>query len=382
MRKPVYMLYRGDSRKVLATLQDKSVHCFVTSVPFYLLRGYRGRGAIGFEETIELWAKNLVQVAAECYRVLRDDGMMVWVDGEAFYTNRSFAGPGTAAGGAFKRKHEAMGDVVARKLPRHHDLKQGDVTLQGPYLAECLRKWGWFLRSVSIISFTNPTPQGSGKRPVQTHQYAIIVTKHHTNYYWDKVSSRERGVAHDRLRRSVWEGSVEGAPVFTVDGKSFKHTSIMPQWVTEICLSAAIGEKGCCPQCYAQWVPIYSKGKGGSTGSSWHPHDNDIENGNAKTTSSKDYVPPSIKGWKPGCRCGKGKETVPAIVCDPFNGIAGTGITSMNRGADYIGIDLDPRCIKASRIRLREHEKTLVLPPLFDSRKAAREQEVMFGARD
>lgn len=380
MRKPVYHLLQGDSRKVLTKIQDQSVHAIISSIPFFLIRGYRGHGALGFEETIELWAKNHVDLAAECHRVLRNDGVMFWICGEAFYTNRSFAGPGTAAGGAFKRKHDAMGDVVARKLPRHHDLKQGDVTLQAPFLAMELRKWGWHLRSLSIISFTNPTPQGGGKRPLQTHQYCIMVTKDESSYFWDKVTSRERGVAHDRLLRSVWEGPVESAPTFTLNGKPFKHTSIMPGWIVERCLRAAIGEAGCCPQCMTQWAPVYTDAKGGSIGKSWHGHENDLELGNCKKTSSKDYVPPEIKDWKPDCKCGVGLEPVPAIVLDPFCGIAGTGVQALTRGADFVGIDVDARCIKASRIRLAEHEKTLSTP-LFDSRKASRKQSDMFAEK-
>jgi hypothetical protein len=268
-----------------------------------------------------------------------------------------------------------MGDVVGRKLQKHHELKNSDLTLQAFELAKAIRvKSGYWIKSMVVLEFDNPSPSSEGARPKQSHQYLIVATKKETGYFWDKVSSRERGVAHDRLLRSVWSGPIEKAFVYTdTKGRSFKHTSTMPRWIASKFLSATIGEEGCCPVCLTQWRPIYSKGKGGSTGKSWHPHDNDLENGNCKKTSSKDYVPPVIKGWKPACACGKGMTPVPAVVLDPYAGTSTTGVEAMTRGADYIAIDLDPRAIAASDFRLSEHEKTLSTP-LFDSRKAARNQ--------
>jgi DNA modification methylase len=377
MRKPVFMLRHGNALRELSKLQDESVNAICTSVPFFLLRGYRGKQALGLEETIEMWGHELTKVFDEAKRVLHRTGVCFIVVGEAWYSQRSFAGPGKAAGGAFKRKHDAAGEVIGRKLQRHHDLKDKDLTLQGPYLAMCLRKAGWWLRCLVILETTNPAPQSAHDRPIQSHQYMIMVTKQPRSYFWDYVSSRERGVAHDRLLRTVWSGPIEPAPVYKIAGKDFKHTSIYPRWVVEKALTAAIGEAGCCPKCLTQWTTILSKAKGGSTGEAWHDHQNDIENGNCKKKSSAGYEPSIVKGWKPGCKCGVGVDPVPAVVLDMFAGVSTTGVVAMTKGADYVGIDLDKRCVRASTIRLKEHEK-LLETPLFDSRKSARKQAEMF----
>ena len=97
----------GDCRKTLKELPDKSVHCVVTSPPYWGLRSYhlkewRGGdpdckhkgspvceicgavehelpGGIGLEPTFEEHLKNIVEVFDEVWRVLRDDGT-VWLN--------------------------------------------------------------------------------------------------------------------------------------------------------------------------------------------------------------------------------------------------------------------------------------------------------------
>ena len=57
-----------------------------------------------------------------------------------------------------------------------------------------------------VIHITNPAPTSPHSRPVQTHQYGILLAKSKNNYYYDYITSKEPGVAHDRLMRSVWTG--------------------------------------------------------------------------------------------------------------------------------------------------------------------------------
>jgi len=44
-------ILRGDCRDVLRTLPDESVHCVVTSPPYFGLRDYGVAGQIGLEPT-------------------------------------------------------------------------------------------------------------------------------------------------------------------------------------------------------------------------------------------------------------------------------------------------------------------------------------------
>lgn len=383
MRKPVYLLKQGHVLKRLAEIQDGVFHAAVTSIPFHKTRLYSGKDAYGAEETPELWATNQCRVFREIKRVLRDDGVAWLINGDGYWSARSFAGPGHSAGGAFKRRHDNAGEAVGKRLQKHHELKNGDLEFQIGYLIPRLRSDGWYLRAVVILQFENPTPESVSNRPVLSHQYALMLTKRQGSitksnpkgYFWDKVTSRESGVAHDRLMRTVWSGPVDHGYECVINGKTWRHTSIFPRWIPKKCLSGTISEEGCCPQCGVQWVPVYTKGKGGSTGEGWHDHDRDEIHGNAKKKSSKGYVPPSIKSWKPGCKCGQ--PAVPSRVLDPYTGSSTTGVEALSKGADFVGIDNDSRAITVSKIRLAEHEEKLAVP-LFDSVKAARNQGEMF----
>ncbi len=67
-------LYTGDVLSVLATLPDESVHCVMTSPPYYSLRDYGVPGQIGLEETPDAYIAKMVEVFREVRRVLRSDG--------------------------------------------------------------------------------------------------------------------------------------------------------------------------------------------------------------------------------------------------------------------------------------------------------------------
>lgn len=72
-------LYHGDAREI--PLADQSVHCVVTSPPYFGLRVYSDNDdrGIGLESSVESYIANLVDVFREIRRVLRDDGVL-WVN--------------------------------------------------------------------------------------------------------------------------------------------------------------------------------------------------------------------------------------------------------------------------------------------------------------
>ena len=65
----------GDALSGLRNMPDGSVHCCVTSPPYWGLRSYKGDpGMIGLEPTFDEYLDNLVSVFREVRRVLRKDG--------------------------------------------------------------------------------------------------------------------------------------------------------------------------------------------------------------------------------------------------------------------------------------------------------------------
>jgi len=69
----------GDCLEVLRGMPDNSVHCCVTSPPYYGLRDYGMDGQIGLEPTPDQYVARMVTVFREVRRVLRDDGTC-WVN--------------------------------------------------------------------------------------------------------------------------------------------------------------------------------------------------------------------------------------------------------------------------------------------------------------
>jgi hypothetical protein len=69
----------GDCRDVLRQLPKESVHCVVTSPPYWGLRDYGVDGQIGLEATFAEYIEEIVDVFREVRRVLRPDGTL-WLN--------------------------------------------------------------------------------------------------------------------------------------------------------------------------------------------------------------------------------------------------------------------------------------------------------------
>lgn len=84
----------GDVLEQLATLPDESVHCVVTSPPYWGLRDYGVEGQIGLEPTPEAYIERMVGVFREVRRVLRRDGTL-WLNmGDCYATSPNGNKPG------------------------------------------------------------------------------------------------------------------------------------------------------------------------------------------------------------------------------------------------------------------------------------------------
>jgi DNA modification methylase len=99
----------GDCIEGLRTLPDASVHCCVTSPPYWGLRDYGHDGQIGLEPTPEAYVARMVEVFREVRRVLREDGTC-WVNlGDSY---NGIGGPGKQDGGP-------IGKTAAQRPLRH-----------------------------------------------------------------------------------------------------------------------------------------------------------------------------------------------------------------------------------------------------------------------
>lgn len=131
------MTHLINANAVRIPLRDESVHMIACSSPYWGLRDYGADGQLGQEplHDCEAWARgerpcgkcfvcNLRIVAAEAWRVLRDDG--------TFWLN--------------------LGDSFVSKPQADGTLKEKDLSLIPPRVALALQADGWYVRSDVIWS--------------------------------------------------------------------------------------------------------------------------------------------------------------------------------------------------------------------------------------
>lgn len=162
-------LLLGDCRSVLPTLPSQSVHCCVTSPPYFGLRDYGHDGQIGLEPTPEAFVAEMVAVFREVRRVLRDDGTL-WLN---------------------------LGDSYAKD--KNRQLIPAQVAL-------ALRSDGWVLRDEIIWHKPRCTPAPVKDRTVAAHEMIYLLTKN-PRYYYDYAAIEEQakyaGVVKNHVRSAA-----------------------------------------------------------------------------------------------------------------------------------------------------------------------------------
>jgi len=155
------MILVGDVRERLKELPDQSVHCCVTSPPYWGLRDYGNDGQIGLEQTPDEFISELVNVFRDVKRILRDDGTL-WLNlGDSYVSGKGKLG-----------------------------LKEKDMVGIPWMLAFALRADGWYLRQDIIWHKPNPMPESVTDRCTKSHEYIFLLTKS-SHYYFDHKAIQE-----------------------------------------------------------------------------------------------------------------------------------------------------------------------------------------------
>lgn len=129
----------GDVRTRLRDLPDASVHCVVTSPPYWGLRDYGAEQQIGCEPSFALYVRELVSVFSEIHRVLRPDGT-VWLNLGDSYAG---SGKGPSSPGSMQRSNQ--GSLIPGKRTPDF-LKPKDLAGIPWRVAFALQDFGWYLR--------------------------------------------------------------------------------------------------------------------------------------------------------------------------------------------------------------------------------------------
>ena len=349
----------------LKDMEAESVHCVVTSPPYWGLRSYGGDpGMIGLEDTFEEHLENLLTVFDEVWRVLRKDGTL-WLNyGDAYAGSWGNYAP-TGTGGQRAKKTErwerpAYADT-ARRPPasrRQNGLKPKDLMMMPARVALAMQATGWWLRSEIIWHKLNPMPESVTDRPTNAHEKVFLFSKAQ-RYFYDAEAVRTGAVSLDRDRETPrgrdtcgrhtlgaaipererrskrpvqpqkprhepprhnrsgpWHKTLDDTPrgganlrnVWSIATAPFRetHFATFPPALIEPCIKAGTSEKGCCATCGAPWKREIETAKVPpemrNRGGKMDYHRRDLGAGQ-KMQEWRDENPPQTVGWQPSCDC-------------------------------------------------------------------------------
>lgn len=179
-------ILEGDALAVLQTLADESVHCIVSSPPYWRQRDYGIVEQLGLERTPEEYIDKLVAIFREARRVLRNDGTL-WLN-----LGDKWASGGNGGGGSFmEQRREAWAHSKDAKSWRSPPNSYKDKDLVGiPWMAAfALRADGWFLRQCNVWAKPNCMPESVTDRSTVSHEYVFHLSKSN-NYFYDNDAAR------------------------------------------------------------------------------------------------------------------------------------------------------------------------------------------------
>jgi site-specific DNA-methyltransferase (cytosine-N4-specific) len=326
---PKLTLLEGDATQLLRTLPEASVHCCVTSPPYFQLRSYGGATAeLGGETRVDDYVSRLVDVFAEVRRVLHPSGVL-WLN---------------------------LGDSYGR-----------DKQLLGvPWrVAFALQDDGWLLRSETIWHKTSCKPENVSDRPARAHETVFLFAKQ-PRYFYDAEAVREpasgpgAAAGATRVGRSVWS-----LPATKYPGA---HCAVMPTELAERCVLAGSSAHGCCRRCGAPYRRLVELGE--QLDGDYLRYCGANKDGGTNSRARKDFAAAKAQdasamkarilarmcerktvGWEASCTCDVG-PTTPAVVLDPFCGAGTSGLVALEQGRSFVGVELYRENIEETRTRL------------------------------
>jgi len=169
---PTTHLVQGDWLAVGPMLPANSVHCVVTSPPYYALRSYLPKDhpdkqwELGSEATPEEYVANMVRVFREVRRVLRDDGVMFLNMGDSYSSGTTKPRkPGYGKHGYWNNPN------ITQRV--NNPSSAGNLLNMPHRLAEALRQDGWVWRQTIVWAKRSPMPESVAGWKWVKHQIKV-----------------------------------------------------------------------------------------------------------------------------------------------------------------------------------------------------------------
>lgn len=330
-------ILQGDCREVLAGLPEASVHCCVTSPPYFGLRDYGVDRQIGLEQMPAEYVEQLVRVFREVHRVLRDDGTL-WLN-----LGDSYAGSWGAQSREHAGKHAPIASSISANQIRAAQRKEsrtGSIPLGSgvkpkdlygiPWrVAFALQADGWWLRQDIIWSKPNPMPESVQDRCTKAHEYVFLLSKSQ-HYYFDGDAIAEPVAGDPDAPRNRW------------DTKDYDVPGQKPQ--KRVSRSGNVERKprpGPADSSSHQQGSVPWQGSTRNKRSVWTIRPQPFSEAHFAT------MPPELAEIciKAGCPEG-------GTVLDPFGGAGTTGLASDRLHRDAVLVEMNPAYVDIARRRI------------------------------
>lgn len=403
----------GDVRQTLATIPANTVHCCVTSPPYYALRDYGVDGQIGLEKTPDAYIAEMVAVFREVRRVLHPSGTCFVNIGDSYNS-------GTSAKRKLSKNHGGNGygkhgcwteEAIENRVNVSH-LKPKDMIGIPWMLAFALRNDGWYLRSEIIWHKRSHMPESTPDRPTKAHEPIFLLSKSQ-RYFWDNLASAEKAVCKTSKSGnalSKYDGKDEHRTkanltqttavetrrmrsVWSLSSEPYKeaHFATYPSELVRRCLSAGISEKGCCPKCGEPFKRITKRDRiptrTGNTSkvNAVQLADDSPYWDQSSITGNRDpkrHVTREVTtGWQPNCKCDTAPaDALPCTVLDPFLGSGTTAQVAQHLGYRWIGCELNEKYVELAKERIAKKPRCLMPKKIKQSkpRKKNHAQKKLF----
>lgn len=403
---PSFVIHPGHVLDSLRAMPEKSVHCVVTSPPYWGLRDYGlppspwgdgWSGCLGLEPDPRDFVKHIVEVFAEVWRVLRDDGTL-WLNFGDSYARTGGKGSHRGATSILKDRKIASEQLMRNGVPDVWALQSKSLIGIPWRVAFAMAESSWILRSEVIWHKRSAMPESVGDRPTRAHEHIFLFAKQ-SKYYFDSLGASEPASANSRPRGSgkgkknttraeggknndsfnaARPGLVEMRNMRTVWTLSTemlkeKHFAAFPSKLVERCLKAGISIGGVCEACGAprhrviesERVPTRPGGasKCHNPRPSQHDESPYLDHTGAVVGNrdpERHVTKKTTVGWRHGCECAGPAGIARPVVLDPFAGSGTTLLVAMAMGCDAVGLELNPAYIEIAKRRINQRLGLLV----------------------
>jgi DNA modification methylase len=348
-------IHVGDVRETLSEMPASSVHCVMTSPPYFGLRDYSADGQIGLEDSLDEYIAELVAVGEGLRRVLRDDG--------SWWLNLG----------------DSYGPDKQKQLVPHR-------------VAIALQDAGWVVRNDVTWVKPNPMPQ-SVKDRLNTTTEQVFHLAPGSDYWYDLDAIREShaeasvkrmehgkgdslksagmnnsdssGGIHeggkDKIADEYHSAGKNPGDVFEVTTKPFPdaHFAVYPPELCEKPIKATCPPRVCveCGSPYERQTRDesgFTDGVCNACGKSKSKHKRGGKNSKSDSSMSGGVKKCSnriMAGWEQTCTCDT--DATEAGVClDPFAGAGTTCLVAKRLGRRFIGVDLNPDYVALAQRRV------------------------------